>query len=1008
MWAVLLWANVQAQDAIFDKAELNRVQSKYDSAIAGFERYLLLDESSNRHYQAKNKIAECYINKGNYKKALDYLRGYEVPNEFVIEKSTQINYIGKANLENNQYAAAIDFFTEAYELRKSANASAGLLANSLLNIGQVYYRTTEYDTAISILNEAIEVSLIDSVSNLRSIGKTSVIIGNAYFLKSDYDQAIVHYSTAEGIFESLDLIGHPDYGSSINNLGAVWYYKGYYAEAIEYFEKGLEVKLRSMDPTHSSIGSSYNNIASVYAEMGELEKAWDYMQQGLQSKQALLASPHTTLGHSYAQVGTTAMQVGNFDQALEYHKKELKEMEGANGPSHPFTASAYTKIAQVLAHKKEYDSALIYIQKSQEILMDKPDGNESFESNWAMAQVLVGLHEKDAAVVYFKKSIHYLDRQFKGAHPQKAEVSLEMAQLYFNLGKLEESDKWMQQAYHNISQHHLPNGYPNPALTFKKLLLLEIVSFNLKLVSQKGEGALVIEPIMKYGVEVIKIINASFTRGKTSHFVLNKINDFFKSCVQTFVSRHNKQPSKDLIEKAWYWSEYGKAQKLKLAQNETRLQSFAGVPPHLLETERALLIQEQLLWNRYKSKDLQEVDALVEVRGKIDSVVQIFKENHAQYYQLRYEMPNLELKEFQSSLNNGDLVLFYQELDGFVVRFDIRKESCTMHNINAVKSAAVEQLNNAILTRNQSQFTSLSAQLYGALLPSSIPVEIDNMYVIPDGILYKVPFDLLKQERYLFEEVAVSYSFSCNWIVRSVEPDFELSEGVAFAPGFEGTRFKLLPSAAVEVATLSEKFNIESFVGQEASVHNFIDQADGKSIVHLATHTGAEYAGIDALYFSDSTGLHALSAEEIYNLNFRTLLLTLSACSAGKDEFLGGEGMMSLNRAFAFAGSQNLLSARWEVSDQATAEFFDLYYTKIADGQTASHALKNTRMAWLNRYPDLYDNPFIWGSWMYYGQNQTIQLNNHSLWIQNALFVMFLGVFAFAIYKRRQRLKSKA
>ncbi|MDL2244263.1 CHAT domain-containing protein [Parabacteroides sp. OttesenSCG-928-J18] len=77
-----------------------------------------------------------------------------------------------------------------------------------------------------------------------------------------------------------------------------------------------------------------------------------------------------------------------------------------------------------------------------------------------------------------------------------------------------------------------------------------------------------------------------------------------------------------------------------------------------------------------------------------------------------------------------------------------------------------------------------------------------------------------------------------------------------------------------------------------------------------------------------------LTSEEIENLTFPELRLTvLSACETGLG-YVDSEGVWGLQRAFRIAGTQSLICSLCKVDDYWTSQFMDVFYENASQGKT--------------------------------------------------------------------------
>src|SRR5665811_1040403 len=63
----------------------------------------------------------------------------------------------------------------------------------------------------------------------------------------------------------------------------------------------------------------------------------------------------------------------------------------------------------------------------------------------------------------------------------------------------------------------------------------------------------------------------------------------------------------------------------------------------------------------------------------------------------------------------------------------------------------------------------------------------------------------------------------------------------------------------------------------------------------------------------------SLTIAEIYNMKFNAQLAVLSACETGDGALNRGEGIMSLSRAFAYAGCPSVVTSLWKVDSETTS-----------------------------------------------------------------------------------------
>ena len=191
-----------------------------------------------------------------------------------------------------------------------------------------------------------------------------------------------------------------------------------------------------------------------------------------------------------------------------------------------------------------------------------------------------------------------------------------------------------------------------------------------------------------------------------------------------------------------------------------------------------------------------------------------------------------------------------------------------------------------------------------------------------------------------------------------------------------------LPGTEKEIKNISatlKKQNIHQQVllGREASEANLKDAAS-QDIIHIATHgffdarntnrspmlrSGLLLAGVvDSIKPNGDDGI--LTAFEASNLDLnKTQLVVLSACETGKGEIKSGEGVYGLQRAFEVAGVRFILMSMWTVSDQATADLMDNFYSEFIKTNNVLDSFKKAEIKVRKTYPECY----YWGAFKLIG-----------------------------------------
>ncbi len=158
-------------------------------------------------------------------------------------------------------------------------------------------------------------------------------------------------------------------------------------------------------------------------------------------------------------------------------------------------------------------------------------------------------------------------------------------------------------------------------------------------------------------------------------------------------------------------------------------------------------------------------------------------------------------------------------------------------------------------------------------------------------------------------------------------------------------KFDRLPFSreeAIEIAKLFSTDKADVFLGKDATEEKAKskDLLSQYGIVHFSTHglPNEDRPRFSSLIMSSPTkGKTAsetiedgwLSAYEIFNLKLNANLVVLSACETGLGKEIKGEGLMSLTRAFMYAGAPSVVVSLWKVNDSASKDLMVAFYRNL-------------------------------------------------------------------------------
>jgi CHAT domain-containing protein len=145
-----------------------------------------------------------------------------------------------------------------------------------------------------------------------------------------------------------------------------------------------------------------------------------------------------------------------------------------------------------------------------------------------------------------------------------------------------------------------------------------------------------------------------------------------------------------------------------------------------------------------------------------------------------------------------------------------------------------------------------------------------------------------------------------------------------------------------------------------------------------------------------------LNAYELYNMELSADLAVLSACETGFGSLKKGEGIMSLARAFAYAGCPSLVMSHWKVDDRSSSQLMNAFYGYLSQGLSKNEALRQAKLTFLKDADEQTAHPFYWGSFAVVGNIDPILEESNWRWwaIGSVLMIVIIGFLGYQFSKK--------
>jgi len=859
-----------------------------------------------------------------------------------------------------KYDSAITIFRIALEEAETKYGKKdSSVAPILHRMAICYHNQGKYAEAESLYRQALNIRENTLRQNHPDVAKSLSYLGFLYNDQGRYAEAEPIHKQALYILEKALGPNHPDVAIALNNLANLYYMQRRFTEAEPLYKRALSIGEKTSGPTSLRVAKQLFNLGILYKDQRKYDQAEDFLRRALEASEKVLGPEHPDLGHSLNSLGKLYTILGRYTEAEPLFKRALNIREKALGSKHPEVAYTLNNLANLYSRQRKYSEA------------------ESM----------------------YKQALSIYEQALGFYHPYTAEVYRDMARMY--------RDK---------------KDFANAKEAASNAYAIRRQNFKLGSAVLSEKDALTYSGIMKE--EAYIYISILLDSGNKSVDCLSKIADIVFSV---------KGQVSDGIYARHRTRVYEKDPELKVISDSLRDVRFELANLYIEgPDEKGLEEHKKKLSEITKEKERLEADLArgsAEFRGELemwdidlDKVAGNLPPNSALIEYLEYD--HLETggeiePHYLVILTDNDGKLFISDL-GLSERIDSLVSVYRQHFGRISKTTGVP------LEKDLIEYKGIAESLYKYIWK---PVEdkLNNtnlIFIAPDAELNLISFAGLidRNGKYLIESYPIHYLSSGRDLLRLKDkvklgtgllalgdPDFDCSLSKRASSvntslnqlrtlrlsSEELNKIKVLPLPATkkEIERISSIWKQKTkepalvFLGKSATEENFKKYAQGKKVIHLATHgyyleSQYEYEnplllsglllaganlhkeGIDTLKVEDGI----LTAEEVTAMELEgARWVILSACESGLGEVKSGEGVYGLRRAFQMAGAKTIISALWSVSDKSTAEMMSyLYDYKERNLPLALQALSQDKLKNLRRRNQP-DHPYLWGPFIAVG-----------------------------------------
>ena len=802
-------------------------------------------------------------------------------------------------------------------------------------------------------------------------------------------------------------------------------------ESVQAYEEALRWHRRYTFP--DMVEYLYKPLIAHYTRLGENEKARVLYERAFKE-----ASPESLAG-LYNNLGLTYWNEGRNQEALGYFAKGLQ----LDSLEEEQKGLLWLSEARSQFELGQNDLAAQLLKKSLQALETIPQKNADVLDYLAGAYVLQGVMQREAgayapAEAALARALQLVRHVYGTQHREYGKINVEYAYLFLKKGHPEQAIRYFDAALQAVIPGFKPKiatDLPGTKQLYEENTIYEALAGKADALAQLYQqnhrlnylaSAFTCHQLAQQ-VELSLRNTLQFESSKLSLLAYSRKR--MEAALAIAFELYQKNQDQKTIRDAWAMVEQNKAAVLLEAVQENRLKQAMDRGDTLLQKE--VRLKKQIAW--FDGAAFNANDATLaqnfqrqanQTRDDLAGLKIQLAKKYPAYARYKQQLAELDLEKIRQRL--------LQKKGSLALEYFVGEEQTYLFSMTAADQIKWVKIGPSASLRTQvgqmldwiqdktggnlEAYQQFAQQLFRLLLPDgSIPVQTRSVVLIPDAWLSTLPFETLvegkkpatrwSQVPYWCRKVDIQYGYSLGVLLSQQDlPPPPRSFLLAIAPEFAQAERGLAPlrnskSEIQQIKGISKK----AFFNAQATWQNFAEKAPHYSILHLATHASADSvrnsAGVE--FFERRAFL-----SDIYALPLHADLICLSACQSGLGEWRDGEGVMSLARAFAYAGSKGLVATLWSVNEASSSVLFQSFYTHLHQGMSKAAALNQAKQDYLNNpaIPVFQKTPYYWAALTYIGEDSVVRMEEHAamIWILGGIGALVVGLGLY-FYQKKKR-----
>lgn len=948
--------------------------SQYEPARSNYERSILISRKLGEAKEEANTLSNLglvYWKIGEFPEALQRFQiSLQIRKRIGDTRGEGICYnnIGLVYDNSGEYPKAIESYEQALKLyRKIGDAKEeGITLN---NIGLIYSTLGQYAKALECYDQSIP--LRKKTGDVFGEGITLNNIGLAYEQQGQYAKAIDYYLQSSQINQRIGNLQSE--GVTLSNIGLIYYYRGQYAKALEYFQNALEINRKLRDVKQEGI--TLSNIGMLYSHLGQHQKGLDYYEQSYRIREKI----GDTKGRAdvLGNIAYMQAQQGHYVEAIKAANESLEIKKQIGVPTAVITdnianyyidsgnmtmaeplakgAGYYSTLGRIALLKSDYSAAVSYFTKDAEWAENNGNSDAMFRSYTGLGRAYESLENYQKSEEYYSRAIKVIEEIRSALLPSERKNFFDV-----KVGGFQRSDPAK-----GLTRVRMKLNHPDGSIASSEVTRARSFAEHLAESSSAGSTGITRDVMEKEQSLVNKVAALKKELGKTDK---------------------EKQPSR-----------------------------FESLTNDVKVAEKELLTFTDYLWQKYPAYAAVKYPRPVSLKDsalKPDEYVVIFdvsNEGVGMKLIRNKKIFQTFYTEWSQDEIERDVKNFRQPLEKLKFReFDVELASRLYNKlllrvlVDVPKGAPLIIIPDGILATLPFEALVTGGDASWARAPlEGYPNELRDY---PQGV------------RFLVEDHPISYyqSITALTLARTLgQKETRRNRTLVVAdPVFSMTDARAQQATPTRLAEAEKQQNIELMRAMEEDSQNLF-------AMKRLPRTSLLAEGLEKIYGQDCTTMTGLKANkpdfmnkiapkidsfsnivfathgvmstripglmepflaltmcppgadgflkmsDILSLKMNADIVALTACQTGLGKDVSGEGVMSMGRAFQYAGAKTVLMTLWEVEETSAIKLTESFFQHRKDGKSKLEALQAAREDLKNQG---YKHPYFWSGFILVGE----------------------------------------